>query len=548
MTGEAPPPTWFREWAERTGHVFFKVRIEPGLTVDFISESVLELTGFSAAELIAQPTVLMDRLLPPHNADSLGEAIADGRIEIDVEFGFHHRGGHPVRAHLVAGVHRLAGAGVVVEGIAYDITSAHEARERAEQSEEWFRLSFEKSMIGMCVVAPGGRFLMCNQALCQMLGRDEAELTQQTWLEVTYPPDVQVDLDLVNKVLAGESSGFQLLKRFVRSDGAIVWGDLTTAVLNDSQGQPSLWISQVVDVTARIEAEQALAASEEKYRLLAENVSDIVLHLDAGRVQWVSPSLKRSLGWDPRDWVGRPVAEFHHPDDVTRVQESRARLRGGETPIVRVRVLAADGTYHWVAGHAAAYRAPSAGADESVVSLRVIDADVAREQELDRRANYDELTGLLTRRALFDSFDLLQERASASAPKHMAALFCDLDDFKRINDTYGHSFGDEVLRTVAQRLLGVIRQGDLGARMGGDEVLVVLHNTAHVTEAQTIAERIRTELAEPIDGPSGQVRVTASIGVAMVRPGESADDLIARADAAMYQAKRSRGAGVVAVE
>lgn len=174
-----------------------------------------------------------------------------------------------------------------------------------------------------------------------------------------------------------------------------------------------------------------------------------------------------------------------------------------------------------------------------VVSIRLIDADVAREQELDHRATYDELTGLLGRRALFDSFARLQRRVEGSAePPALAALFCDLDNFKDINDTHGHSVGDVVLRTLAERVLGVVRRGDLAARMGGDEFLVVLLDSNDPTDAEAIAQRIRAALADPVPIPGGFATVTASIGVTTIRPGESADALIARADGAMYEAKR----------
>lgn len=539
MTGAEPASPWFREWAERTGHVFFVIRVEVALTLEFVSESVVELTGHTAAELLADPHLLEHHVVP-EQAKSRAAAGVDEAGRLDVELDLHHRDGTTVRVHVVAS-RRAGGDGAMVfEGVVYDIREQHAARQRADQSEAWFRLSFEKSLIGMCVVAPGGRFLRCNPALCQMLGRDNDELSTMTWQEVTHPADLQVDLDLVAAVLAGESTGFRLLKRFVSKDGAIIWGDLTTAVLNDADGRESLWISQVVDVTAKVEAEQALAASEQQYRLLAENVSDVVVQLDRGIVRWVSPSLTRSLGWEPDDWIGRSVSDFHHPDDAERVRALDASLGVGQPVIARVRVRAKDGTYHWVSGHAAAYHSPTAGEAETVVSIRLIDDDVAREQELDRRATYDELTGLLSRRALFDAFAGLQRRAQgADEPPVLAALFCDLDNFKDINDTHGHAVGDAVLRSLAERILGVVRRGDLAARMGGDEFLIVLLDSTDPTDAEAIAQRIRAALAEPVAIPGGRVTVTASIGITTIRPGESADALIARADEAMYAAKRA---------
>ena len=140
----------------------------------------------------------------------------------------------------------------------------------------------------------------------------------------------------------------------------------------------------------------------------------------------------------------------------------------------------------------------------------------------------------LSRRALFDAFAGLQRRAQgADEPPVLAALFCDLDNFKDINDTHGHAVGDAVLRSLAERILGVVRRGDLAARMGGDEFLIVLLDSTDPTDAEAIAQRIRAALAEPVAIPGGRVTVTASIGITTIRPGESADALIARADEAM---------------
>ena len=123
-------------------------------------------------------------------------------------------------------------------------------------------------------------------------------------------------------------------------------------------------------------------------------------------------------------------------------------------------------------------------------------------------------------------------------------LFCDLDDFKEVNDTCGHAVGDVVLKEVAARVRASVREDDLVARIGGDELLVVLHHLHGVDEALSVADDIRSATCRPIEAPSGPLVVTMSIGVTMVEKGDTADDVIARADQAMYRVKQAGRDGV----
>lgn len=120
-----------------------------------------------------------------------------------------------------------------------------------------------------------------------------------------------------------------------------------------------------------------------------------------------------------------------------------------------------------------------------------------------------------------------------------AVLFCDLDNFKEINDTFGHLPGDELLRVVATRIRLGLRSGDMAARIGGDELMVVLQGVRSLGDAMAIAEKLRRAVAEPISTSAGFLSITLSIGVTMVEPGEDSDQIISRADRAMYRAKQT---------
>jgi diguanylate cyclase (GGDEF)-like protein/PAS domain S-box-containing protein len=164
------------------------------------------------------------------------------------------------------------------------------------------------------------------------------------------------------------------------------------------------------------------------------------------------------------------------------------------------------------------------------VGLDVTD-DRRREELLHQRAQTDLLTGIANRGALFEALHRLLDEGPGCA-----LLFCDLDQFKGINDEHGHAVGDRVLASVAARLAGVTGPGDLVARLGGDEFVIVCPNQDEVALA-ALARRVATEIGRPFPGPEGPLTLGVSIGIAIGQPGESPDELIGRADRAMYGVK-----------
>jgi diguanylate cyclase (GGDEF)-like protein/PAS domain S-box-containing protein len=292
------------------------------------------------------------------------------------------------------------------------------------------------------------------------------------------------------------------------------------------------------DVTDRLEEVRRLEESEQRYRLLAENVSDVVVHVRDGLVAWVSPSVERVFGAPPYAWIGRPMVEFIHPDDLEQVVRDIATLTPDATVIARQRIRGVDDTYHWVESNSRVYLDDAGAEDGFLASLRVVDDLVASEIELARRARIDELTGLLNRaEALARLGDIMVQGRRRG--DHVSVLFCDVDWFKNVNDKYGHAAGDEVLRVTAERISASIRKDDVAARFGGDEILVVLTGIHDREEALGVAEKVRRVCCEAIDMPEAVIQVTVSIGVAFASAGEPVDDVIADADRAMYRAKQT---------
>lgn len=301
------------------------------------------------------------------------------------------------------------------------------------------------------------------------------------------------------------------------------------------------------DVTARQLAVEGLSASEEQYRLLAENSTDVVIRLRDAIMLWVSPSVSGSLGWTPEDLVGRSIADFVHVDDVPAYRAHRDSVDEGAHVVGRLRLRARDLSYHWVEVHAAVYVDAAGERDGHVLSFRVVDKEVAAEALLERRARFDDLTGLLNRKEALERIAALKGHRPRSGSA-TAALFCDIDRFKEVNDRYGHAAGDALLREIAQRVMTSIRARDIAARVGGDELLVVLDGVHDLADAVEVAEKVRRSMALPFVIGSDSLSATLSIGVTLARDGESVDELVARADDAMYRAKQGGRNRVIAID
>ncbi len=278
------------------------------------------------------------------------------------------------------------------------------------------------------------------------------------------------------------------------------------------------------------------ADAEARYHILADNAVDIIVHLRGTRIGWVSPSVEAALGRPPQWWIGSDFTGHIHPDDLDAVATVLQRIATGESVLQRFRVRAADGGYHWVDGHGKPYIDAEGNTDGLIAALRIVDDRVQVEQQLERLARFDTLTGLANRAEALERLQSALESPPAPGT-HLGILFCDVDHFKDINDTWGHGMGDAVLTTLAARIRDSVRQGDTVGRTGGDEILVVLPGLRSIDEIARIGEKIRCRTAEPIQLSGNTICATLSIGAAIALTGEPASSLTARADAAMYRAK-----------
>jgi diguanylate cyclase (GGDEF)-like protein/PAS domain S-box-containing protein len=293
------------------------------------------------------------------------------------------------------------------------------------------------------------------------------------------------------------------------------------------------------DITPYVEVRQALADKEREFRSLAENMDDhIVRWATDGRFVYVNPALARLFGLPLEDIVGRMPTELfpdgRYDEIVALVGQVAA---SGEPALLEQRLTLPDGLLvHQVR---IVPERDAQGRVRSVLGVgRDITLAVQQRELIERLARTDALTQLANRQALYD--DVPPLLAAARPGQGLGLMLLDLDQFKAINDGMGHGAGDALLRAVAARLSACLEAGDLLARLGGDEFVVVLPALQDRTRLDATARRIHRALAEPLGIDGRDVRVTASVGIA-VSPddGEQLEVLLAHADAAMYHAKRS---------
>lgn len=258
-----------------------------------------------------------------------------------------------------------------------DVTAQYDSEQALRASEETLRVVMQSAPVAMNLTAPDGTFIRVNPAMSAFLRRDEPTLMQTTWQAITHPDDLAEDLALARAVARGEQDSYRLTKRFIRPDGSEVWGDLAVSAVRDAAGEFQFYIAQIVDVSELVKKREDLTRSQDHYRLLAENTSDVVLRVEGTRVAWVSPSVAEVLGWRPADVLGRPIEDFLDPEQraavltAMRTEDSAPdRHASGQ-----FRVLCQDGAWLWVDA-SARWAANSEQLPVTVVRLRNVHDEV----------------------------------------------------------------------------------------------------------------------------------------------------------------------------
>nr|WP_318540045.1 sensor domain-containing diguanylate cyclase [Terribacillus saccharophilus] len=298
--------------------------------------------------------------------------------------------------------------------------------------------------------------------------------------------------------------------------------------------------ASLLDNSDRRNSEEALRQSEARYRLIAENMTDLLCIIDwDGYFKYASPSHVTVLGFPAVAYEGKYAGDFMHTDDRRKVREQLDEMVATQKgTVLKFRFKNIRGDWIWLEGKANPIFDENGVFNHFLVVSRDITERLELEEKLTYMAYHDTLTGLPNRRLFKEKLDQALEEAKQTKKK-VAVMYLDLDNFKYINDTFGHDVGDELLNQFAQRVKECLREEDVLSRQGGDEFTILLPAIEEEQDAIRIAENIRASFQRAWNIGRNLFKTTSSIGIAFYPAhGKKGYELMRSADTALYQAKK----------
>lgn len=390
----------------------------------------------------------------------------------------------------------------------------------------WQRV-FDQAASAMAILDLQGHFLYVNEAMCRMLGYRWEELEGLDYRAITHPDDIDPEGPI--------ESPDVLEKRYIRSDGSVIWALVARSFIRDSHGQAIHFLSQIQDITRRREAELLWQRS-----FANAPIGMAVLDLK-GAWTAVNDTLCGMLGYTRKEMLSMSFADVTYEDDEEQGMVALVELIEGnrDSTSIEKRYRHKNGHPIWMLIRATTV--PGAdGAPAFVVSQyedigeqRLVDAHLAH------LALHDPLTGLANRALLADRLDHgLQQLARGDSV--LVVVVADLDQLKPVNDRFGHALGDQLLIATARELQLAVRAGDTVARIGGDE-FVVVSLLPDEDAARSLRDRVEQHLNTDVKVYGTRMRLRASVGYTTTSdPAAAPDVLLHSADRDMYASKRRR--------
>ncbi|AIF98604.1 diguanylate cyclase [Alteromonas australica] len=412
-----------------------------------------------------------------------------------------------------------------------------------------FETTFHHCAVGLAHVSPSGEFIRVNKTLSDFLGYDIEAFSTLSIQEITAPSHLATDLNLLNKTLCGEIDTYSLEKKYLHKEGHEVWGKLTVSLVRDKQGKPDYFISVVEDIDnmKKVESElfQAEALFSEIVSAFSSRTYIWVASADLTKLHYANEGFQNIFGRDVSVLANDPLKflNYVHPEDRTRVAQVFANKPLAPWD-VQYRIYDPDGKVKYI--HDRGIPLYDEEDKLSMIAGTADDITQQKEQEaalvdavakLEALSKTDSLTGLANRREMFQHLDqsIVQMKRSELVS---TLVFIDLNNFKVINDTYGHKAGDLALTSFAQYMQGHLRETDKLARLGGDEFVLLLYGT----NGNDTTQFFNRLLAAPINVEcevGNTIPLSFSVGISEWNPDiNDPQQWIDAADASMYEQKR----------
>ncbi|MEP7034410.1 MAG: EAL domain-containing protein [Actinomycetota bacterium] len=514
--------------------------------IQFVNRHAESLFGYGRGDLVGQPleTLVPASLRTAHLRLRAGYS-QDPRTRLmgtDLKLHGRRRDGSefPVDVSIA---HADTGDGSLVIAAVRDLTGAVEAEKDRRRAD---RLAAVVEFSGDCIISStlDGTITSWNGAAEKLFGYTREEIIGQRGI-VLSPKD-RVEETGVVMARVGSGEVVHNLESFrVRKDGTVFPVSVTVAPICDSTGAVIGTTAIPRDVTEQIQAAQnarSLAAAEDLVQTVMGSASiGIALASLDGFFHMVNRSMCDMLGFDESWFLAHRIRDMVHPDDLESVLQERTRFLAGlsDTSVSSLRLVRADGATVWVRRVVVLVPGGDGKPNKLMVQMEDITAEHQAQVALAYQAIHDPLTGLHNRAWILDILDA-DLRAAKREGTSVGTLFVDLDNFKLVNDSLGHAAGDEVLKTVAGRIVAALRPGDRVGRFGGDEFVIVVQDVQDVQDVRDVerfAARVMASIAGDLHVQGHRIVPTASIGIAVSTATSTPESLLRDTDSALFRAK-----------
>ena len=505
-----------------------------------VNSAFEEMYGWTAEEIVGKPmpTIPKERM---NDVNQRRKKARDGQNTQGLEVTCIKKDGTTIEVSItLSTLHDEKGNVVAYSGITRDISERKRLEVDLRESKHRYRSLIHSSPEPIFVQSKGVIRYM-NDIGSQMFGySDPKDVLGRNILDFIHPDSMAIATEqLQSSICTISNQRNKIERKMLRADGSSFIAEGTTVGI-EYDGEPAV---QVIlrDVTERIKMMEKLTVSEEKYRLIANNMTDLVAIIDAnGVVKYASPSSLKVLGNSSEYYENKSAFDFLHHEDLPDVLEKFNNVFSTkESSVIEFRVKHKTKGLIWIESKGSFFFDEEHGEPYLLFVAYSIGERKALQEELKRMAFHDELTELPNRR-LFQERMMQTLKEAKRRHQKCALLYLDIDKFKRINDHYGHSIGDELLQQFGKRVATCLRDSDTLARQGGDEFTILLPNIEDEENALVCARRIVDCLQEPWTIAEQTFKTTSSIGIACYpRDGVTMDELMKRADQALYAAKEN---------
>ncbi|HSO20272.1 MAG TPA: diguanylate cyclase, partial [Desulfosarcina sp.] len=428
------------------------------------------------------------------------------------------------------------------QSVIRDVTKSRLAEKKLHSQKNYAEQLIDIAPEAIAILDLEDRVIRVNEEFCRLFQYAPPDCIGRRIDALIVPDHLKAEsFALSARAIGGEC--FEVESRRMKKDGTLVDVSVLAKPIATENDVPAVYVIYR-DIGDRIAARDALKKSEARHRTVLEAAPDPVIVRDmAGRVIYLNPAFTRVFGWQ-LDECRNQCIDFVPRENVPETEAFLDKIhRGSSFSGVETKRFAKDGRTVDVSISGAVFLDAAGHPEGYVNTLQDITERRKKDEALKYVAYHDTLTGLPNRKSFYMCLeDHLQHSSRRTSDRAWALMFLDLDKFKQVNDALGHDTGDQLLKGVAGRLKGCLRETDHLFRLGGDEFTVILTNLSRDIDVARVARKILESIANPFFYSNQEIFTSASIGISVFpSDGWEVESLVKNADMAMYAAKEAGG-------